>query len=969
LTHANIVANVNSILAQIDMDRDGRDRDGRADCGVFWLPPYHDMGLIGGIFTPMIVGGPTVLMSPLSFLADPALWLEAITEYRGTISAAPNFAYDLCLRKIAEHQIADLNLGSWRIAISGAEPVQHNTMLRFAERFAQAGFQRTSFMSCYGLAEATLLVSGTKAGANIKPGAGLGEAHDGSLSPQPDGVASVGLPAKDTLVIVVDPTLEAICEDGETGEIWCQSPCVASGYWNNEQESHATFAWKLAADPAKGAFLRTGDLGVMQDGELYITGRLKDVMIVRGQNYYPQDIENTAIQSDPRLRAGCIAAFEVNGSGGQEIVLVAEPTRRYEDGADDDIWNNVRRAVAEAHGITLGELVIIERDTSLKTSSGKPRRRPTRDAYLKDTLAVLDRRRVDHAADDTDAHTARGGVSLPGSGDDTMSESDPLLQVLAETDRDRREAVVLEWICGQVAEMLGYASHAEVDTEHTLAQLGFDSLAAVELRDRLAYAIRRSLSAAVVFAQPSIASLAHYATAQFESAEPGSEVMGSADTPFPQIRSDPEHRHDPFPLTEIQRAYLVGRRGVLPLGEVSTHLYFEADLPALDNERLKAALVCLIARHDMLRAVISSDGTQQVLSSVPPVDVTEFDATEASTQALARHIDSVRSELSHEVRPSDQWPLFELRVTRLPNGHALLHGSLDMLVLDVSSIQTLAAETVALYGDPAHDLGPLGITFRDYVLAEKTLDGTESYERSRRYWMERLATLPAGPGLPLRQAPATLERQLFVRRTHRITAALWERIKARAAESSLTPSIVVLSAFAQVLARWSTSASFVLNVTVNNRLPLHPQVDALVGDFTNVELLEVDLQRKQGLRQLAAGLQSRLWEDLEHRYFSGLRVLQELARVRQGGSLLFAPVVFTSALGRDLGATNRVTYGISQTPQVLLDHQVLEANGELVLYWDSLEEIFPEGMLDAMFDAYCRYLSAIAEQESLWHDA
>jgi acyl-CoA synthetase (AMP-forming)/AMP-acid ligase II/acyl carrier protein len=530
LSHTNIITNVNSILTQTDTDSYGRDKSGRDDCGVFWLPPYHDMGLIGGIFTPVVVGGPTVLMSPLSFLAAPVLWLEAITQYSGTISAAPNFAYELCIRKIDDSRIANLDLTSWRIAVNGAEPVQLTTMMRFAERFERVGFRRTSFMSCYGLAEATLIVTGTKVGTDIKTTTGLGKTLGRpSSSPQSDGVTSVGTPAGGTLVIVVDPAVKKPCEEGETGEIWCQGPSVASGYWNNEQESSATFEGVLADGHDKGLFLRTGDLGILQDGELYVTGRLKDVMVIRGQNYYPHDIENVAVQADPRLRAGCLAAFEVNGSTGQEVILVAEPARQCDSDIVDDIWNNVLRRIAQTHALTLGELVIIKRDTSLKTSSGKIRRSATRDAYLKGALEVVARRRFAHASDDTDARRSQRGETTDASHTGTP-KIDSLGHILTGIPKDKREAVVLEWICGHVAEARGQAS---IDPDSPFGDLGLDSLQAVELRDRLEVATGLQLPATAIFDYPTPRLVAKFVVQRTLAVD--GEVAMSVDDELAQI--------------------------------------------------------------------------------------------------------------------------------------------------------------------------------------------------------------------------------------------------------------------------------------------------------------------------------------------------------------------------------------------------------------------------------------------------
>jgi amino acid adenylation domain-containing protein len=531
---------------------------------------------------------------------------------------------------------------------------------------------------------------------------------------------------------------------------------------------------------------------------------------------------------------------------------------------------------------------------------------------------------------------------------------------LAGESDSRRRAIVSQLVLEHTAAVLGHASIEAIEQGRTFRELGFDSLAAVELQTRLVHETGLRLPSTVVFDHPNIDLLAQFVMSELSTAS--SAVL------LPQIVSDPEHRFDPFPLNDIQRAYLVGRGGVLELGSVSTHGYVEAELPELDRDRLNTALQRVIDRHDLLRAVIFEDGSQQVLRSVPPYEAIEVDLAGAPADATARHIQSVRDELSHEVRPADQWPLFEVRITRLPGGNALVHCSIDVLVLDLSSIQLVLYELIALYEDPTTELAPLEVTFRDYVLAELRLEGTEPYERSKAYWTNRISTLPPAPDLPLKMSPAMLDRQIYVHRAHRMEAKRWERIKARAAAAGISPAMVLLSAFAHVLACWSRNSSFVLNVTVNKRLPLHPAVDALAGDFTTIALLEVDLREPRGLLELAGTLQSRLWQDLEHPHFGGVEVLRELARTR-GDSVLAAPIVFTSGLGYELDVIDKLTYRVSQTPQVLLDHQLAEVAGDLMLTWDSVDEVFPPRMLDEMFAAYREYLEAIVDDEGLWEAA
>ena len=375
---------------------------------------------------------------------------------------------------------------------------------------------------------------------------------------------------------------------------------------------------------------------------------------------------------------------------------------------------------------------------------------------------------------------------------------------------------------------------------------------------------------------------------------------------------------------------------------------------------------------------------QQILKDVPPYRIKVLDLRHRSTQEANAELQSVRDELSHQVLPSDQWPMFEVRVSRLRDDRFRIHLSVDCLILDLWSIQIIRQELAQLYRDPQTVLGPLELSFRDYVLAEEGLRDTEMYQRALTYWQERLTTLPAAPELPLARAASSLQQPHFVRKAAQLEKELWKRLKARANQAGLTPSGVLLAAFAEVLKVWSKSGRFTINLTLFNRLPLHAQVNEIVGDFTSLTLLEIDNSGKGTFEELGKRIQEQLWKDLDHRYVSGVRVLREMAKV-QGGLLRAAmPVVFTSGLFESsinqedvvqeassssdvLSPKNRI-YSITQTPQVWLDHQVGEQDGKLVFNWDVVEELFPAGVIDEMFQAYCRLVRRLAEEEGVWQE-
>lgn len=438
------------------------------------------------------------------------------------------------------------------------------------------------------------------------------------------------------------------------------------------------------------------------------------------------------------------------------------------------------------------------------------------------------------------------------------------------------------------------------------------------------------------------------------------------------ISPDPTQRYAPFPLTDIQQAYWIGRSGTLSLGEVSTHLYLELACHELDVFRLNQAWQRLIEHHDMLRAVVTSDGQQQVLPEVPAYQITRYDLRGQSQAAVTRHLDNLRNELSHQVLPAEKWPLFDIRVTELADDASHLHLSLDALFWDFGSLLKLFTQWQQLYEAPDSPLTTPVISFRDYVLAEKGQEGSASYQAAEAYWQARIPQLPPASELPLVQDANQLATPRFQRRSFRLARNTWDALKTQAGRAGITPNGLLIAAFAEVLATWSKAPNFTLNLTLFNRRPLHPDVNELVGDFTTLNLLEIADGSGLPFSEHAQQIQQQLWQDLDHSQFSGVRVLRELARQQGAEGRALMPVVFTSGVGlgdhesRGFQPFGELVYGIGQTPQVWMDHIVVEEAGALVFYWDAVEDLFPAGLLDAMFNAYCTLLTQLANDESSW---
>jgi 8-amino-7-oxononanoate synthase len=467
VSHGNLMANIRAIHQAFGLQYE--------DSSVFWLPMYHDMGLVGGVLVPVFNGSTNVSISPATFLQNPITWLAAISKYRATISGGPNFAYDLCVRKITDEQRATLDLSSWALAFVGAEPIEPGTLERFAAAFAPCGFKPSSFYPCYGLAEATLMVCGPRRGS----GATVGTFRETALSenrvepvpddaPQARRLVSCGSPVGGLRVVIVDPHSRAEASPGRVGEIWVAGASVGQGYWHKPGQTRRSFDARLS-DMGGAPFLRTGDLGFMREGQLYVTGRLDDLIIVRGMNRYPQDIEATARGSHPLLESGYGAVFVADGLGRQRLVLVQEVARRGEKDLSPAL-DAIRRAVLDEHGLALDAIVLVRSGTILRTSSGKIQRHACRAAFLAGELKAL----AEHSGLPVD-HAGPSAAIRPGAEDAVSSP--------AHSASHSWQAALAA--VRQHARALAGEALPELTPETPLAALGLDSLQRLSLAANL----------------------------------------------------------------------------------------------------------------------------------------------------------------------------------------------------------------------------------------------------------------------------------------------------------------------------------------------------------------------------------------------------------------------------------------------------------------------------------------------------
>ncbi len=486
---------------------------------------------------------------------------------------------------------------------------------------------------------------------------------------------------------------------------------------------------------------------------------------------------------------------------------------------------------------------------------------------------------------------------------------------------------------------------------------GGDSLSALRLVHALQDQVGARLPLPVFLAAPTVAAVAEWLAEQ--TVHPAAPAA---------LRPDPDHRHEPFQLTDVQQAYWVGRSDELALGGVGSQLYLDVEA-VVDPRRLEQALQALVSRHDMLRTVVREDGLQQTLAEPPPVTLP---ARDVADHELAEAIASNRGEMVNRVFDPARWPLFDVRVTRTPSGRTRIQLAIDLLIADAWSMRLLIHELMALH-DALPIAPPSPLTFRDYVEQVRRKDA-QPLESARSYWLARLDTLPRAPALPTRTPPRGTPRS-FRRSSMRLAPDLWAVLRRRAHDANVTPAALLITLFAEALGLYAESRHFTLNLTLYDRQPVHPDVDRIVGDFTTLDLLEVDVRGPAPLAVRVAAVHRQLWADLEHRHAGGVQILRELTRRKPDRMSSMMPVVFTSTLGLGIDPhagwlpdSLTLVESLTQTPQVTLDYQVREDRGALIIDWDHDAHRFPPGLIDELFAFHEALLRHVAGEEAAWRE-
>lgn len=937
IDHNNILHNSNLIYKNFGHSRNSR--------GVGWIPYYHDMGLLINILQPLYGGFPQIIMSPMEFIQNPYLWLKSISKFKITTSGAPNFAYDLCTEMISDEQCETLDLSSWKLAFSGAEPVRRQTLEKFYNKFKANGFCFEAFYPGYGMAETTLIVSGgekSKSPNYIEINADKLKQNSAVKSLNENNkkitLVSNGCSLESVNLKIIDPYCSTCCENDNIGEIWVASPSVSRGYWNNEEASKTSFQ-AYTKDTKEGPFFRTGDLGFIDSGELYITGRLKEVIIIHGVNYYPKDIELTVQNSHFAIAQNAGAAFSIEIEGTEKLVVVQEIRRSCRKNFNpDDVIRAICRKVAEEHELNIYAILLLKPGSIPKTTSGKIQRSYCKKLFINNKFSSI----YSYIKKSEKQFTRNKHDDI------TISAFDDVYKILKN-----KLASIIDVLPENIEE------------KYSLLSQGLDSITIIMFKQQIENEFKIQLPMTLFFDKTcNLEKLSKHILSLEQ--KPESLILS-------QITPDTHNLYSLFPLTDLQYAYWIGCNQQFELGSVSAHYYFEMECRNISYPRLNEAWNKIIDRHDMLRSIIDFNGQQKILPNTSQYQIRYYNLMNSLLCETDETLETVRREMSHQIMAKDKGPLFDIRFVEYKDKCSRMHFSIDLINCDIWSLNIILREWFLVYTNREIDLPKLSISFRDYVINLQKIKHTKKYEESKRYWENRLKELPPAPQLPMDKSPETIKKVYFKRQSAKIEAGSWMLLKKKAKTWGVTPSNVLLASFAKILSTWSKSNKFTINITIFNRLGLHPDINKIVGDFTSIILLAIDDSIEESFGAFTQKVQQQLLIDLENRYYSGIEVMRNIDRKRSSKSRSIMPIVFTSALSsQDKMVMNtssffgKCKYAISQTPQVWLDHQVYEEDGDLVLNWDAVEEIFPEKILTQMFESYILFLNNLANDDELW---
>ena len=883
-------------------------------------------------FFPMVFGG-TLVIGQRDWIFDPAHLHQVAKEENVTLCVATPSMWRLIL---SQPEVIQQRFN----IISGGEALSHTQALELTQ-FAD------HVWNFYGPTEATVWASCHPVSA-----AALTDTSDTNLL--------VGKPLENYQFYIVDENLELV-PPGVPGLLLIGGAGLARGYWNAPTITASSFIPDPFSDQPGARLYNTGDIARYQtDGSVEYISRADDQIKVRGFRIELGEIENA------------IRAFKGAGEAKVSNAVVI--------GVEDD-------ADVSSHKLAA---YVESQDADFSVTALLRHLKDTLPAYMVPStiqqvsqIKLTESRKVDYAA-------------LPKP-DFSFTHDEEVTPASTPAEK------AMSQIWGAVLKL------DTPDIHSSFFEMGGHSLMATQLVDyinRSGY-FAQHIALADVFTYPNIAQMAQSVEASLDAeialqfagqpclasengaganADMASEsgIADGVSNPFFnldlqgefdfEIETHPEQRFEPFPLTELQQAYFIGRSSAVPLGNAESYNYSAVEIHATYAQRVERAWNTLIARHDMLRVEITEDARQRVQPEAEHYHVELEDLSELNLAQQQARLAEIKQTMTFFHEAHAQPDNFLLRLSKLSDDTYCLHMVLSMMVFDGASLRLIFDEFATLLAHPHTEFEPLTLSFRDCVLSECRIEQSEGFKKAQIYWKERVASMPSSPKLPLVKDIYAIKRPYLTRLAFEVEQAKWDVLKAKAVKNAITPSILAFTLLAELLGAWSNSRHFTVNLTLFNRLGKHPQLSRVVGDFTSTTLLEVNRQKQHSFVQAAQANQTQLLMDIQHRHYGGVKVLRDINLAQGEDSQVIMPIVFTSDLSIEFAgadselasAFSEFPNGISLTPQVLLDFMVMEHKGNFRVNVDFLSEAFPEGMIPTLLEQYERLLNQLAQSDELW---
>jgi len=824
LSHENLLYNLALILNGFEMNQDFE--------GVIWLPIYHDMGLIGGVMQPLYAGFSATLMSPIDFLQRPPRWLKAISRIKDKpiVSGGPNFAYDLCTRKVSDDLRESLDLSNWAVAFSGAEPVRPATLNRFSETFKSCGFRREAFYPCYGLAEATLFASGgyqaeppvilnidktelknnrvvetTASEENSQTAVGCGHTHG------------------EQQIAIVNPDRLTVCQPSEVGEIWVSGTSIAKGYWNRLEETKETFQ-AYTADTGEGPFLRTGDMGFLKDGELFVTGRMKDLIIIRGRNHYPQDIELNVENAYPGLRPGCNAVFSTDIDGQERLVVVQE-VRNPKKLDADEVIKAIRQSVTETHELMVYSVVLIRPRTIPKTSSGKIQRRATKKEFLEGSLKVV-KQWIAPAFTEQDEVLSDEEI-LQQEKVTKPTDADITLEKILEVESELRLNILITYLQDEVANVT-HLNANQIDIYQPVTSFGIDSISVIELKHEIDSRLEVDYPVGNLLEGFSLEEIAKQLLEEVEAkAVESVKLVPSSEKVLKYALSYGQRalwfQHQVAPESIFNLLYAVRIRSKI-------------DVPVLNQ-----AFQALIDRHPALRTTFHTKNGEpfQKIHEGMAVSFKYEDASGWSEEELHNRIE----QESRKQFDLENGPLFLVYLFSISEQNHVLLQTIHHIVADLWSQAIIANEIGILYASILNqketDLAPIDIQYSDYVRWHSEMLESSMGEKLWQYWKEKLAGELPVLNFPTDRPRPSIQTFNGVSKSIELKPELTQKLKTISEQNGATIYMTLLAAFNVMLHRYTGQDDLVVGTPTTGRS--RNELAPLVGYFVNPLPIRSDL--------------------------------------------------------------------------------------------------------------------------------